>query len=244
MRTTEEGWAIVRACLAACSACLLGVTPARAHPADVTHLLVKIQRHQVEVRLTFNLLTLMRFAPVDSDQNGELTLDELAAAEPQLDSFLEERIPISINRRDGTRLDLLQAMRPVWPASEKPIVKAAEYDTHWIDVDCRLFSEALVEDVWIGFEFFEDTGYAHTIQGFFEQEGNRLEVPFTVQEPEFLYDTGFKPGDEPPPATASDDAAAQWNIVWTAAGLILIALLGGWRVMRRNNVEVKASADH
>lgn len=224
--------------------CLLVSSSAQAHPADVTHLLVKVDRHRVEVRLTFNLLTLMRFVPIDADQNGELTLVELKAAEPKLDSFFAERIPISINGSDETRLSPLGPMRPVWPTSEKTVIKAAEYDSHWLDVDCMLPSKALVEDVWIGFEFFEETGYAHTIQGFFEQDANRLEVPFTVAEPEFLYDTGFKPGDEPLPTGTLEEPAARSTLIWTAAGLIFMALPGAWMLMRRRTVGVKASADH
>lgn len=202
----------------------------RAHPADVTHLLLKVDRHEARVRLTFNLLTLMRFVPIDADQNGELALEELTAAEAKLADYLKERIPVSINGSDETRLAPLESVRPVWPTSEKPTVPAVEYESHWVDVDCKLSSEELIEDVWIGFEFFEDTGYAHTVQGFFEQGGNRLEVPFTAAEPGFLYDTGFKAEDEAPPTAIEEDSVSP-PIAWVA--LLLGAALAGWIFVSR-----------
>ena len=177
-------------------ACLVCVGGAGAHPADVTHLLATVERQNVEVRLTFNLLTLMRFLPMDGDQNGELSLEELKLAEPKIADYLAEHVPVSLNGGDGDRLSPMISMRPVWPTLETPVVKAEDYDKRWVDIVFDLPSEALVTEFWIGFEIFEDTGYAHTIQGFFEQESGRLEVPFTVAEPEFLYDTGFEPETE------------------------------------------------
>ncbi|HRH98621.1 MAG TPA: hypothetical protein PLB55_21945, partial [Prosthecobacter sp.] len=53
----------------------------------------------------------------------------------------------------------------------------------------------LLEDFWLGFEIFEQTGPMQTIRGLYEQDGQITEVPFSVQEPEYTYDTGF--ADDP-----------------------------------------------
>lgn len=205
-------------------ACVLCVGGAAAHPADVTHILAKVDRQNVNVRLTFNLLTLMRFLPLDGDQNGELSLEELKLGEQGIADYLAERVLVSLNGGNDDRLSPLKSMRPVWPTSDSSVVKAEDYDKRWVDIEFDLPGGALVTEFWIGFEFFEDTGYEHTIQGFFEQDGKRLEVPFTVAEPEFLYDTGLEREAVVPVANAVSSEGKLPSLV-TLFGLLLGVLV-------------------
>ncbi len=78
----------------------------------------------------------------------------------------------------------------------------------------QTFADKVLEDFWLGFEIFEQTGPMQTVHGIFEQDGQIEDVSFSVQEPEYLYDTGFaddpfvqeedkkkqKGGDATPPA--------------------------------------------
>ncbi len=67
-----------------------------------------------------------------------------------------------------------------------------EYAARNVDVTFVLPVEGrLLEDFWLGFEIFEQTGPMQIIRAVYEQEGQNTEVQFTAQEPEYRYDTGF-----------------------------------------------------
>ncbi len=163
-----------------------------AHPADQSEMRVRPAPHQLEIRFTFNVLTLTRFVRIDTDGDTKISATELAAAQPVLVDYLNDHIPLEINQvkealGKDVKFDFL------WPnAATIPPMTEFEYAARNVDVTfTRKVEGRLLEDFWIGFEIFEQTGPMQTIRGVFEQDGQVLEVPFSGQEPEYLYDTGF-----------------------------------------------------
>ena len=71
------------------------------------------------------------------------------------------------------------------------------------------------------------------IRGLYEQDGKIMEVPFSFQEPEYTYDTGFAEDPfvlEEEKQTATQHSPAVWSAVSAVvASLILIV----WRARRR-----------
>ena len=162
-----------------------------AHPADQSEMTVKPAPHELEARFTFNLLTVTKMIRVDADGDGKLAFDELKAAEPTLTDYLNQHVKLEVNQKPSAwgskvRFDYL------WPnAAATPPMPEMEYAARYVDVTFTLPVEKLLEDFWIAFEFFEQTGTLQTIRGMFHQNGEVLEVPFSFQEPEYTYDTGF-----------------------------------------------------
>ncbi|MCB1209466.1 MAG: hypothetical protein KDK97_09075 [Verrucomicrobiales bacterium] len=169
-----------------------------AHPADIGHLRVDISRQQVAVRLTFNLATLQRFVEMDSDQNGSISHAELSAAIPKVEDILGKQVLISINDTD-TDLGPSKPFRCVWPDPDSD-VPVAEYLGRYVDLFFLRDWTSVVEDIWIGFDFFHGPNDLLTIQGLYQQEEHTTEVEFSALEPEFLYDTGYTASE----ATALD----------------------------------------
>lgn len=166
-------------------------TSVEAHPADQSEMTVKPTPHELEARFTFNLLTVTKMIRVDADGDGKLAFDELKAAEPALTDYLNQHVKLEVNQKPSAwgskvRFDYL------WPnAAATPPMPEMEYAARYVDVTFTLPVEKLLEDFWIAFEFFEQTGTLQTIRGMFHQNGEVLEVPFSFQEPEYTYDTGF-----------------------------------------------------
>ena len=162
-----------------------------AHPADQSELTVKPAPHELEARFTFNLLTVTKMIRVDADGDAKLAFDELKAAEPALTDYLNQHVKLEVNQKPSAwgskvRFDYL------WPnAAATPPMPEIEYAARYVDVTFTLPLEKLLEDFWIAFEIFEQTGTMQTIRGMFHQNGDVLEVPFSFQEPEYTYDTGF-----------------------------------------------------
>jgi hypothetical protein len=128
---------------------------------------------------------------VDADGDAKLAFDELKAAEPALTDYLNQHVKLEVNQKPSAwgskvRFDYL------WPnAAATPPMPEIEYAARYVDVTFTLPLEKLLEDFWIAFEIFEQTGTMQTIRGMFHQNGDVLEVPFSFQEPEYTYDTGF-----------------------------------------------------
>lgn len=166
------------------------------HPADQSEMRVRPKPHQLEIRLTFNILTLTRFTGIDTDGDQKISMAELTAAQPRIATYLNQHIHVEINQEkallgSGVRFE------PLWPdAAQTPPMSEPEYAARNVDVTfVQTIEGKVLEDFWLGFEIFEQTGPMQTIRGVFEQDGRIEEVPFSVQEPEYLYDTGF--ADDP-----------------------------------------------
>ncbi len=165
---------------------------AHCHPADQSEMRVRPAPHQLEVRLTFNVMTLTKFVRMDADGDGKLAFEELKAAESQLVLYLNEHVKLEINQQKAV-LGSRAQFDYLWPNEDTtPPMALEEYAARNVDVTFTKTLGALLEDFWIGFEIFEQTGPMQTIRGVFEQDGQIEEVPFNFQEPEYTYDTGFK----------------------------------------------------
>jgi len=169
---------------------------AQAHLADESSLRVKIEPHRLETRLTFNLFTLTRFVKIDSDGDTKISLAELTAAEPGIVDYLNKHVLIQINQQRAA-LGSQARFAWLWPnASETAPMTEPEYAARNVDVIfIHEIKDRLMESFWIEFAIFEQTGPMQTIRGFFEQEGQVTEMPFSVQEPDFFYATGY--ADDP-----------------------------------------------
>ncbi len=215
------------------------------HPADQSEMRVRPQPHRLEIRLTFNLFTLTRFVKIDTSGDAKISMAELEAAQPDLTDYLNQHVLIEINQQKATlgqnaRFDYL------WPDSEKTAPMAeAEYAARNVDVTFVLPVEnRLLEDVWIGFSIFEQTGPLQTIRGIYEQDGRIEEVPFHAQESEFLYDTGF--ADDPflqeaAKKFAEPPSEQRW---WLVRVVMLIILLVVGRKAQLTSLSRKTSARH
>ncbi len=169
---------------------------ASGHPADQSEMRVRPTPHQLEGRFTFNILTLTRFVRMDVDGDGKLSMRELDRAQPVIVEYLNSHIRLDINQQKaswGTKVKFDY----LWPnAGVTPPMTEIEYAARNVDVTFTVpVAGRLLEDFWIAFEIFEQTGPLQTIRGIYEQDGKVLEVPFNFQEPEYTYDTGF--ADDP-----------------------------------------------
>jgi hypothetical protein len=204
---------------------------ANGHPADQSEMQVKPAPHALEARFTFNLLTVTKCVRIDSD--GKLSVGELKAAEPIFTKYLNEHIRLEVNQKKAVWGETA-VFSYLWPNFEKtPPMPEMEYAARNVDVTFVLPQKTLLEDFWIAFEIFEQTGPMQTIRGVFEQDGNVLEVPFSFQEPEYTYDTGY--ADDPFVQQAEKEAAqnlasgawTKWLIAF--GGLIIVTALV-WRL--------------
>lgn len=203
-----------------------------AHPADQSEMRMRPTPHQLEARFTFNILTLTRFVRMDVDGDGKLSMAELGGAQLVIAEYLNSHIRLDINQQKvswGTKVKFDY----LWPnAAVTPPMTEFEYAARNVDVTFTVPVEGrLLEDFWIAFEIFEQTGPMQTIRGIYEQDGQVLEVPFSAQEPEYTYDTGF--ANDPFVQEAEKKAViapepAKWH-VW-----LLIPALAALIVLFRN----------
>ncbi|WP_294391042.1 hypothetical protein [Prosthecobacter sp.] len=123
-------------------------------------------------------------------------MTELDAAQLAIVEYLNQHIQFEINQQKAA-LGRQARFEYLWPDPMKtPPMSEYEYAARNVDVTfTHSITDRLLEDFWIGFEIFEQTGPMQTIRGIYEQDGQIEEVPFSVQEPEYLYDTGF--ADDP-----------------------------------------------
>ncbi len=164
----------------------------QAHPADESGMRVRTEPHKLEVRFTFNILTLTRFVKVDADGDGRIGISELDAAQAGVAYYLNQHVPIEINQQKAV-LGADVEFEYLWPeARATPPMTDAEYSGRNVDVTFVLpIEDRVLADVWIGFELFEQTGPMQIIHGTFEQDGQVTAVEFTAEEPEYTYDTGY-----------------------------------------------------
>ncbi|WP_395751811.1 hypothetical protein [Prosthecobacter sp.] len=186
------------------------------HPADQSDMRVRPKPHQLEIRFTFNILTLSRFVGIDADGDAKISMAELTAAQPRIAEYLNQHVHIEINQQKAS-LGAGVRFEALWPEPEKtPPMTEPDYSGRKMDVTfIQVIYGKRLEDFWLGFEIFEQTGPMQTIRGVFEQDGRVEEVPFSVQEPEYLYDTGY--ADDPFEQEA-DKKAAKADMPDSASG--------------------------
>ncbi len=214
-------------------AAAFGIPAARAHPSDISYLKVKIQRQQVEMRFTFNLLTLTRFAP-GMDSNGDHQIDkaELEAASPALQRYLDAHIQVNVNEKSAT-LGTAKPFECVWPSEDgKHTATEADYPVRYVDIVFTQEAKPVLADLWLDFDLWQQTGPLGSIEATYEQDDLITQVPFTMDQPDYLYDTGYtvEEGAMIPaqPSAPSHPPVQAPTLSWMEVGLglfILAALL-------------------
>lgn len=209
---------------------LLAAATAWAHPEDQCEMHVKPAPHALEARFTFNLLTVTKCVRVDADGDGRLSVGELKAAEPAFTRYLNEHIQLEVNAKPAVWGEKGE-YHYLWPRfAATPPLGEEEYAGRHLDVTFALPQKALLEAFSIRFEVFGQTGPRHTIRGIFEQNGQVLEVPFSLQKPEHTYQTGFvaspsKTPTKPAEAPASPEPVSSPSMLAGAVlALVLLAL--------------------
>lgn len=165
----------------------------QAHPADVSQLRVRVERQRVELRFTFNLQVLSRFYPgMDRNQDGRVDAEELQAAREGIADYLNRRVPMKVNG-GSSELGGIQAMEATWPTVEGviPAVQAADYPARHVDILFVRQGIPLLADFWLGFDIWREAGPLGSVEAVYEQGELRTQVPFSMNEPDYLYDTGF-----------------------------------------------------
>jgi hypothetical protein len=218
---------------------LMLAATAAAHPADISYLRVRTERQKLELRFTFNLLMLTRFVRVDANEDRRIDKAELDAAQPALRTYLAEHIQVRINDQPAVLGDAAPVVC-LWPSPDTPH-QAMEEEWPQRHVDLVFIQEVkpVLEDIWLGFEIWEQTGPLGTVEATYEQEQTRTQVPFSPNEPDYLYDTGYLAADAPlafdpfAPAEVAGSSVPH-RLILAAATLACLAVLGiGWRRWRR-----------
>ena len=202
---------------------LMVVSGASAHPADISYLRVKVERQRLEMRFTFNLLTLTRFVQVDANGDNHIDKVELDAAESTLRHYLASHIQIRINDQPAT-LGNPAPLTCLWPSPEgPPHAPADDYGQRHVDFVFTQDVKPVLQDVWLGFDIWQQTGPLGTVEATYEQDDVRTQVPFSQGEPDYLYDTGYLVAGAPlAQGPFAHHPPAPWPL-WTA-GAILVAL--------------------
>ena len=168
-----------------------GISAAQAHPSDISYLRVKVQRQKVEMRFTFNLLSLTRFAAIDANQDRRIEKAELDDAAQALNDYFNKHIELNINEK-LTALGLAQPFKCVWPETDgSSIVSEVDYPVRYVDITFIHEVKPVLADLWLSFDLWQQTGPLGSIEATYEQEDLMTQVPFSQGEPDYLYDTGY-----------------------------------------------------
>lgn len=194
------------------------------HPSDISYLRVKVQRQKVEMRFTFNLLSLTRFAGIDANRDRRIEKAELDAAAKVLNGYFNKHIELNINETK-TALGLAQPFECVWPETDgSSIVSEVDYPVRYVDITFIHEVKPVLADLWLSFDLWQQTGPLGSIEATYEQEDLMTQVPFSQGEPDYLYDTGYAVEDvfQEPVKIAKSPGFNKW---WLFGLLPLIALI-------------------
>jgi len=171
---------------------LLQLWPAWAHNPDTSYARVKVTGQGLEFRFTYDLFTLLRVAPLDANGDKKISRTELLAQAEAIHQFLQQYIAFEVNAQPT---DLGEAAEPGWPRG--PDEEVSERDYHSADGLVHFFFRKPMaekpEDFFLGFDFFEQLGERHTVLAAVEQDDASHEILFNRFEPDYLYDTGYRP---------------------------------------------------
>lgn len=226
-----ENWLTVMMLICSC------LSSAQAHPSDISYLRVQVQPHQVEMRFTFNLLSLTRFASIDANQDQRIEKAELDAAVLVLNAYFNRHIELHLNEKK-TALGLAQPFQWVWPAMDgSDTVSEVDYPVRFVDITFIHKVTPFLADLWLGFDLWPQMGPLSSIEATYEQDDLITQVPFSQSEPEFLYDTGyaakeiFQEQDASPPQTrAKIPILFSWEI---PAFAVILAIFFLWTMLAR-----------
>ena len=201
-----------------------GISSAWAHPSDISYLRVKAERQRLELRFTFNLLSLTRFAAIDGNRDHRIDKTELDAAAAALLDYFNRHIEINLNEKKAA-LGTPGPFECVWPVTDgSSSVIEADYPVRYVDITFTQSVKPVLADVWLGFDIWQQTGPLGTIEATFEQDDLRTQVPFSMSEPDYLYDTGYAVEDvfQEPAKITEPSGSKWWKLVWLLPVIALI----------------------
>jgi len=180
---------LLRACWLA-----LALLPAAAfaHNPDTSYARCVVTDDHVEVKLIYDVFTLLKIVDLDADHDGRLTRAELRAGTPDIQRFLRAHVALEI---DGQATDLGEALEPVWPEGAADPLLAPDWHaaTSLIAFPFHQGVSTPPREVALTFTFFPQLGAQHTVLGVFEHAGRTQEVTFTEAEPDYLFDASYAP---------------------------------------------------
>ena len=212
----------------------LSISMLSAHPADVSQLRVRVEHERVEFRFSLNIAAIARLVTIDSNQDNKVTFAEIEAAVPAVRDFFVQSVLVSINDTEVNVGDFT-GHECVWPNAKNTELTPQDAGQRFVDFTFSKPWPKGVEDVWLGFKVFERLGDLHTIQCIFQQPGEHdTPVDFSSNEPDYLYDTGWTPG-EPASSVVAPAAvpASSHQRVILIATLAPCLLVVAWLVRRR-----------
>jgi len=202
---------------------------ALAHPSDISYLRVKVQRQKVEIRFTFNLLSLTRFASIDANQDRRIEKAELDAAAKVLSDYLNKHIELNLNEKK-TALGEAAPFECVWPVADgSSTVSEMDYPVRYVDITFTHNLKPVLADVWLGFDIWQQTGPLGSIEAIYEQDDLMTQVPFSQSAPDYLYDTGYAVEDvfqEPVKEAVTSNDQAPGLPTWRVTLISLLLVLG------------------
>jgi hypothetical protein len=201
-----------------------------AHPADVQNLRIKLLRDRAQLRFTFNLLILSRFLPnLDANHDGQLIPLELDLSKADLLQYLRANIHLTLNGK-ATLLPTSAHFQPLWPNSTLAVGEA-DFATRHLDLSFECEANPVLDNLGIKFTLWKEAGTLATIEATFEQEDFRTQIPFSMNEPDYVYHTGYGLDDlfQPPQTKLKEDDAGlpswiMWTMVFMSSGVMLMIL--------------------
>jgi hypothetical protein len=174
---------------------LLCAAAARAHAPDTSYLRAVVSKHSLELRFTFDIATLHRIKRLDRDQDGRVTRAEAEAVAPDIAKFLDAAVTLELNGQKAK----LGALQPIgWPVDAGDVVEEKNYGQSLVNFTFKQESAGkVIEDFYVLYEVFAQLGAVHRVVANIEQEEKHMEVVFNQFEPDYLYDTYWRPDDEP-----------------------------------------------
>lgn len=183
--------------LRACWVALLLLIPvaARAHNSETSYARCVVADDGVDVRLTYDVFTLLKIIDLDADHDGRLTREELRLGAPAIQRFLSAHVLLQI---DGQPADLGEALAAVWPKDAPDSIAAPDWHAaeSLIVFPFHRRLAAPPHEIALTFTFYPELGARHTVLGVFDHRGHTQEVTFTEGEPDYLYDVNYTA--EPP----------------------------------------------
>lgn len=180
----------------------------RAHSPDTSYLHCKVAPNELDLRFTFDPATLFRIARPDTDGDGRITRAEMDAVAPDIFDYIESAVELEIN---GRPVKLGGRSGPAWPPEAGDAIAEKDYRTQLLHFTFRRLSKPVIEDFYICHNLFEELGDRHRIIQDIEQAGKHHEVIYTMFEPDYLYDTFWKPGKK---ELFRGMVAAVWGSPW------------------------------
>jgi hypothetical protein len=171
---------------------LLLVIPcaARAHNPDTSYVRCQVADDGVDIRLTYDIFTLLKIADLDANHDGSLSREELRAGTAAIQSFLRAHVLVEI---DGQPADLGEGRDAIWPKDAPDSI--AQPDWHaaesLIVFPFHRSASTPPHEIALTFTFFPELGAQHTVLGVLEHRGQTQEVTFTEGEPDYLYDVSY-----------------------------------------------------